>query len=321
VVHVQGVHRGDGNTASGTRFECVQPVGIASLTISIHFGYNPPSGDRRLEPVRAASYRDDLDRVLNVVEPSFDSVWISDHFMTAERFRLEAWTLLTWIASRRPSLDLGTIVLGASYRHPPLLAKMAASLQHLMDGRLIFGYGAGWAEDEYRAYGYEYPPARKRIEQLDEALTVIKALWAGGPVDYDGRWFRLQGAICEPHWWNGLHHPLPVLRQRMEQLDRACEAVGRDPVTLRRSAYLTVFLDRDAQRARRAAGDRLEGEAPPFAGDPSGLIDHLATLERIGIDACQLVFAGFPATDDIELFVERVLPAFRSSSAADPERQ
>src|SRR5262245_45788083 len=306
--------------------------------MSIHFGYNPPSGDRRLEPVRAVSYRADLDRVLDVVARTFDSVWVSDHFMTAERFRLEAWTLLTWIASRYPALDLGTIVLGASYRHPPLLAKMAASLQHLMDGRLIFGYGAGWAEDEYRAYGYDYPPARERIEQLDEALTVIKALWAGGSVDFEGRWLRLEGAICEPHpdpppivmvggegrrtmdvavrhadWWNGLHHPASVLREQMSQLDRACETVGRDPATLRRSTYLTLFLDRDATRARQAAGDRLESEAPPFAGDPSALVDHLGTLERIGIDAFQLVFAGFPATDDIELFVDRVMPAFRQA--------
>jgi alkanesulfonate monooxygenase SsuD/methylene tetrahydromethanopterin reductase-like flavin-dependent oxidoreductase (luciferase family) len=78
----------------------------------VHFGYNPPSGDRRLEPVVPATYRDDLDRVLGIVEPVFDSVWVSDHFMTEDRFRLEAWTLLTWIAARRPALSLGTIVLG-----------------------------------------------------------------------------------------------------------------------------------------------------------------------------------------------------------------
>jgi alkanesulfonate monooxygenase SsuD/methylene tetrahydromethanopterin reductase-like flavin-dependent oxidoreductase (luciferase family) len=307
----------------------------------IHFGYNPPSGDRGLEPVNASTYRDDLDRVLGVVESVFDSVWVSDHFMTADRFRLEAWTLLTWIAARRPALSLGTIVLGASYRHPPLLAKMAASLQQLMDGRLLFGYGAGWAEDEYRAYGYDYPPARVRIEQLDEALTAIKALWTGGPVDFDGRWLRLEGAICEPHpdpppvvmvggegrrtmevaarhadWWNCLHRPEPVLRERLSQLDRVCEQIGRDPAMLRRTMYLTVFLDADARAARRAAGPRLESDAPPFAGSPAQLVDHLSALQGLGFDAFQLVFARFPDTGDIELFVEDVLPAFRSSGRA-----
>jgi alkanesulfonate monooxygenase SsuD/methylene tetrahydromethanopterin reductase-like flavin-dependent oxidoreductase (luciferase family) len=309
----------------------------------VHFGYNPPSGDRRLEPVVPATYRDDLDRVLGIVEPVFDSVWVSDHFMTEDRFRLEAWTLLTWIAARRPALSLGTIVLGASYRHPPLLAKMAASLQHLLDGRLIFGYGAGWAEDEYRAYGYEYPPARVRIDQLDEALSVIKALWTGHPVDFDGRWFRLEGAICEPHpdppplvmvggegrrtmevaarhadWWNCLHRPLPALRERLERLDRACEQAGRDPMSLRRSMYLTVYLASDGAAARRAAGARVESDAPAFAGEPSELIDHLSGLEELGLDAFQLVFARFPEVDDIELFAERVLPAFRTGARGAP---
>ena len=89
------------------------------------------------------------------------------------------------------------------------------------------------------------------------------------------------------------------------------EAVGRDPAGLRRSTYLTVFLDRDADRARQAAGTRLESDAPPFAGDPAGMVDHLGALQGLGIDAFQLVFAGFPATDDIELFVDRVVPVFR----------
>jgi alkanesulfonate monooxygenase SsuD/methylene tetrahydromethanopterin reductase-like flavin-dependent oxidoreductase (luciferase family) len=213
---------------------------------------------------------------------------------------------------------------------------MAASLQHLLDGRLIFGYGAGWAEDEYRAYGYDYPPASTRIDQLDEALTVIKALWAGGPVDHHGRWFQLEGAICEPHpeplpvvmvggegrrtmdvaarqadWWNCLHRPVQALRERLEQLDRACERVGRDPVSLLRSMYLTVFLARDGDSARGAAGARLDSEHPPFAGDPAQLVDHLGRLRELGFGAFQLVFAGFPDTADLELFAECVLPAFR----------
>jgi hypothetical protein len=75
--------------------------------------------------------------------------------------------------------------------------------------------------------------------------------------------------------------------------------------------YLTAFLDRDASGARARAGDRLDGDAPPFAGDPAGLVDHLAGLVELGIDAFQLVFPGWPSTDDLELFAERVEPAFR----------
>ena len=103
--------------------------------------------------------------------PAFESVWISDHFMTNDRYRLECWTLLTWIAARHPEPLLGTIVLANSYRHPALLAKMAASLQELSGGRLILGYGAGWAGDEYRGYGYPFPPLAQRIEEMAEAIT------------------------------------------------------------------------------------------------------------------------------------------------------
>ena len=80
--------------------------------------------------------------------------------MTEDRFRLECWTELTWLAARFPEPLLGTIVMANSYRHPALLAKMAASLQYLSGGRFILGYGAGWAEDEYRAYGFDFPSAR-----------------------------------------------------------------------------------------------------------------------------------------------------------------
>ena len=80
--------------------------------------------------------------------------------MTEDRFRLECWTELTWLAARFPGPLLGTIVMANSYRHPALLAKMAASLQYLSGGRFILGYGAGWAEDEYRAYGFDFPSAR-----------------------------------------------------------------------------------------------------------------------------------------------------------------
>ena len=164
----------------------------------IDVGYNPPAGDRRIEHVDPATYRRDLERVLDLAAPAFESVWVSDHLMTGDRYRLECWTLLTWIAARYPQPLLGTIVLANSYRHPPLLAKMAATLQELSEGRLVLGYGAGWAGDEYRAYGYEFPPTRTRIEQMVEGIEVLRALWAGGPVTYAGRHYRLEDAVAVP---------------------------------------------------------------------------------------------------------------------------
>jgi alkanesulfonate monooxygenase SsuD/methylene tetrahydromethanopterin reductase-like flavin-dependent oxidoreductase (luciferase family) len=300
------------------------------------FGYNPPTGNRLIERVDPATFTADLDRVLRVAAPAFESIWVSDHFMTEDRFRLECWTQLTWIAARFPEPMLGTIVLANSYRHPPLLAKMAASLQHLSGGRLILGYGAGWVEDEYRAYGYDFPPIRTRIEQMVEGIEVIRALWTGGPVSYDGRHYRLEDALAVPvpqpvppimiggdgekltmravalhaDWWNAMSRPMDVLRRKVAALEGHCDAVGRDPASIVRTITFVTYLDTDAAAARRVAGPRLEGETVAFAGDPAAMIDHLATLVELGFEHVQLVFPGFPGTADMELFLERVRPAF-----------
>ena len=300
------------------------------------FGYNPPTGNRLMERVDPATFTTDLDRVLGVAAPNFESLWVSDHFMTENRFRLECWTQLTWIAARFPQPLLGTIVMANSYRHPPLLAKMAASLQHLSGGRIILGYGAGWVEEEYRAYGYEFPPIRTRIEQMVEGIEVIRALWTGGPVTYEGQHYRLTDALAVPvpqptppimiggdgekltlravaehaDWWNAMSRPMDVLRRKIAALEGHCDAVGRDPATVVRTITFVAFLEKDGATARRAAGPRLEGETVAFAGDPAAMIDHLATLAELGFEHVQLVFPGFPGTADMELFLERVRPAF-----------
>src|SRR5437016_3232152 len=131
----------------------------------VDFGYNPPSGTRGIEQFPPQTFVRDLQNALDIASQSFSSLWVSDHLMTVEPFRMDVWTQLTWIAARYPSQMLGTIVLANNYRHPPLMAKMAASLQAFSRGRLILGYGAGWHEPEYRAYGYAFPSARVRIEQ------------------------------------------------------------------------------------------------------------------------------------------------------------
>ena len=302
----------------------------------LQFGYHPPAGDRGIERVDPETFLTDLDRILTVAAPAFESVWISDHFMTNDKYRLECWTLLTWIAARHPEPLLGTIVLANSYRHPPLLAKMAASLQALSGGRLILGYGAGWAGDEYRGYGYPFPPLAQRIEEMAEAIDLIRLLWQGGPVSFAGRHYRLEDALCNPapdppppimiggdgerftlravaeraDWWNTLHRAPDVLRRRVALLEEHCAAVGRDPRSMTRSIVLTAFLRRDGAVARRLAGDRVDGEAPVFAGDPAALRDHLESLAELGFEHIQLVFPDFPGTEDLDLFLADVRPAF-----------
>ncbi|HEV8639281.1 MAG TPA: LLM class flavin-dependent oxidoreductase [Chloroflexota bacterium] len=303
----------------------------------IEFGYNPPTGDRRLERVEPKTFLRDLQHVLDVASQHFSSLWVSDHHMTADRYRLECWTQLTWIAARFPGPRLGTVVMANSYRHPPFLAKMAASLQVFSHGRFILGYGAGWAEEEYRAYGYDFPPARVRIAQMVEGIQVMRALWTQAPATFEGAYYRVKDAYCEPRpdpappvmvggdgeryllravaehadWWLPYSRQRDVLRRKIEVLKQHCRDVGRDYETIRKAYSPIVYLDRDRAAAERRAGAALERENPAFAGDPAALRDFLSELVDLGFDHFPLVFPNFPETDDMELFVDEVLPAFR----------
>jgi alkanesulfonate monooxygenase SsuD/methylene tetrahydromethanopterin reductase-like flavin-dependent oxidoreductase (luciferase family) len=251
-------------------------------------------------------------------------------------FRMDVWTQLTWIAARYPAQMLGTIVIANSYRHPPLLAKMAASLQAFSRGRLILGYGAGWLEREYRAYGYEFPTARVRIEQMVEGLAIMRAMWTKSPATFHGAHYQIEDAYCEPRpdpppivmiggdgeqrtlravaehadWWNTVMRPPPMLRHKVEVLDQHCRDVGRDPASVRRTITRTLYLAETRAEAERLAGPKMEQDTPPFAGEPAALIDHLHELSELGFDLFQLVFARFPDPTDLRLFVDKVLPAF-----------
>jgi alkanesulfonate monooxygenase SsuD/methylene tetrahydromethanopterin reductase-like flavin-dependent oxidoreductase (luciferase family) len=223
-----------------------------------------------------------------------------------------------------------------NYRPPALMAKMAASLQAFSRGRLILGYGAGWHEPEYRAYGYEFPSARVRIAQMVEGLLVMKAMWSQSPASFKGEYYQIEDAYCEPRpeppppimiggdgeqltlravaehadWWNALMRPLPVLRHKIDVLDGHCRAVGRDPATVRRTITRTVYLKRTRAEAEAWAGDKLQADNPPFAGEPAALVEHLQELSELGFDLFQMVFAGFPDTSDMKLFADEVLPKF-----------
>lgn len=303
----------------------------------IEFGFAVPPGDREMGRIDRATFAADLDRLMLVAGRVFDSIWVSDHLMEGDRYRIEPWTQLTWLAARVPRVRLGHSVLANSYRHPALLAKMAASIQALSGGQFVLGYGAGWLEEEYRAYGYPFPPTRQRIAQMDEALRLIKAFWTGGPVTFEGEWYRAEGAYCEPRpdpippimiggsgeryllravaehadWWLSYADRPQVQERKIAALADHCRAVGRDPASIRKAVPWTVYLHRDRAAARRWAGDAVEGDRPAFAGDPAALRDRIHEAIGLGFDMVQLRFAGLMDSADVELFADEVLPAFR----------
>ncbi|GBC73517.1 Alkanesulfonate monooxygenase [archaeon HR04] len=147
----------------------------------------------------------------------FNSLWAYDHFIPYKEYRpfigrpmLECWTLLSYIAGMTSKARIGQVVTCNSYRNPALLAKMASTLDYISNGRLEFGIGAGWYEEEYISYGYQFPSARARIEQLDEALNIIRAMWVDETCTFHGRYYNVINAVNYPKPLQKPHPPIMV---------------------------------------------------------------------------------------------------------------
>src|SRR5437016_7720652 len=156
-----------------------------------------------VSPAAGWSYQEICDVAQLAEKSGFDSFWVSDHFFggpggTPDRNCLEAWTLLAALARDTTKIRLGVLVAAIQYRNPALQAKMAAGVDHMSGGRLEFGVGAGWKEEEYRAYGYEYPEVPTRITQLVETLEICTRLWTEPRATYRGKHYRIEPALCSP---------------------------------------------------------------------------------------------------------------------------
>src|SRR5437016_7808694 len=193
-----------------------------------------------------------VDEGFKIIDGHFDSGWFTDHLQYDANPVLEGWTTLTYFMGLYPHLNFGHTVLSQSFRNPALLAKMGATLQYVSQGRFILGMGTGWKEDEYQAYGYNFPSARVRIEQLEEALQIIKALWHQEQVTFQGKHYQVANAYCEPKpdpypiilvggsksrilrvvarhadWWNVSWTGISSYRPQVQECEQACDEVGR----------------------------------------------------------------------------------------------
>jgi F420-dependent oxidoreductase-like protein len=207
----------------------------------------------------------------------FESGWTFDHFYPIFSDHtgpcLEGWVTLTALAQATTRLRLGTLVTGNVYRHPAVLANMAATLDIVSGGRLELGLGAGWNEEECAAYGIELPPLRERFDRFDEACEIILSLLANETTDYDGKHYRLTAARCEPKPVQRPHPPLcigglgekrtlrtvarlaqhwnlpgggpEVFKQKHDVLAAHCAEIGRDPAEITTSVHIRLPKDGD----------------------------------------------------------------------------
>jgi probable F420-dependent oxidoreductase len=272
----------------------------------------------------------------------YDALWLDDHFWfpgAPDEDHLEVWTALSALAMATRRLTLGPLVLCQSYRSPGLVAKMAASLAAVSSGRLVLGLGAGWMEEEYRAYGIDLPTPRERIDQLGEYLEVLRRLWSDERASFDGRYHGLVEAPCRPkpdrlpiilggagerllalvaRYADGWNCPNPAWRElahKRSVLERHCAAIGRDPSEIEVSEQVLVVVGRspaEVRRERERAEQKLGGFAR-FDGDchvgtPAEVAEALLARLELGVRAFAVMFGDFGSDDQIELFATEVLP-------------
>lgn len=278
----------------------------------------------------------------------FHSVWFVDHMWSRglpDFEHLEAWTLMSAIAAVTERIGIGTLVLCNSYRSPALLAKMAASLDNVSGGRLVLGLGAGWMEEEHLAYGYPFPSPRIRIEQLDEALCIIKLLLTEPRASFQGKYYAIDAAVNNPKpvqkprppiliggagekrllrvvaehadIWNCPNSAAPLLPQKLEVLKRHCGAIGRDPQTIEVSEQSIMVLGSNQQDlrnkvqfAKQAFGATFDIDKTALCGTPDQLIEAIESRSRQGVSFFTTLFGDMNQPETLELFASKVAPAF-----------
>ncbi len=276
-----------------------------------------------------------VEKSLEMVAGHFDSVWLTDHLQFRDEPLFEGWTALTYQAALHPQFKFGHAVLAQSFRNPALLAKMSATLQYLTTGRFILGIGAGWKEDEYTAYGYDFPTAGQRLGELEESLQIINALWREKQATIEGKYYRVVNAYCEPKpeplppiviggtkprilrliaryadWWNVSGVGIDNYRFFVQESERACEDVGRDPKTLRRTWFGRCLCAPTEEAVQALNVDHLTTDRA-FVGTPEQVIAQMRAFVDLGVDYFMFTNGGFPHLTTLEMLIKEVLPAFK----------
>lgn len=249
----------------------------------------------------------------------FDSLWLGDHLIYREPDEpatgpWEAWSTMAAIAAVTSSVKLGPLVASTSFHSPAMLAKKAAAIDEISNGRFILGLGAGWNETEYRAFGFAYD---RRVSRFEEAFTIIRRLLAGECLDFDGKYYSVEACellpkslraggpplmvgsngprmlrITLPHvqiwnaWYAWYGNRLEGLRRELEGIDEAAVAVGRNPRDIARTTALLLQLPGGKGRAH---GDEERGGSPPYKGSPEEIAGVLSQYAEAGIAQVQLV--------------------------------
>jgi len=295
-------------------------------------------------PQAGMSFKALADRAAQAEKLGYHSLWLVDHFWNRgipDADCLESTAVMSGIAARTEKLRIGTLVLCNSFRNPALLAKSLTTIDHVSNGRLEIGLGAGWMDEEYRGYGYDFPTMGTRLRQLEEGLHVMKLLFSEKQATFKGRYYSLDNAYNNPKPVQSPHPPITIggsgekvmlkivakhadrwncpagyknFESKLGVLKDHCTAVGRDIKSINISEQLLVCIGADeaAVEDKWKVASRLK----PFSitgikGTPAQLIEQLKNRIKMGITTFTIFFSDFAPPATLELFAKEVIPAFK----------
>jgi F420-dependent oxidoreductase-like protein len=314
--------------------------------MTVKFGVNTGQANTTWEELR--EFWQELDR-----DSNFDHLWLVDHFvpgaggaMGADGPHFEGWTTLAALATATERVRIGTLVTGNTYRHPAVLAKMATTVDHISNGRLEFGLGAGWHEYEHQVYGIPFHTVRERLERLDEAAHLIKMLWTEDRPRFEGKYYPLHEPPYNPP---NVQQPHPLfliggggekrtlrtvaryadvanvqgtpeqVRHKFDVLAQHCRDIGRDPGDIRRTIQVMLFLNEDQAFQQRVVqgvmafrgGSEEDARRSVLMGSVDDVRAGVQAFIDAGVEGIYL--QQFPRThrESLLRFSKEVVPAFR----------
>lgn len=277
----------------------------------------------------------------------FDSLWVYDHFHNvprpAEEAVFECWTTVAAISQLTSTIRLGQMVGCNSYRNPGLLAKITSNIDVMSGGRLDWGIGAGWYEQEYRAYGYEFPKPKDRIGMLDETVQIVRSMWTEGETTFAGKYYDVRRAQCDPKPVQAPHPPIWIggggeqltlrvvakyadcsnfggvpetFEHKRDVLREHCRSIGRNPDEIRLTWSPEVFI-RPTEAEVEAAGSLAvwgqsveDWRANNLVGTPEQVAEKMRSYVELGCAGFIPWCSDYPDTQTLELLAT-IIPEVR----------
>jgi F420-dependent oxidoreductase-like protein len=293
-------------------------------------------------PLAGLGWKAVTERAARIENLGYHSIWVTDHFWNRglpQAEVLECTSAMSALSVATEKLRIGSLVLCNSFRNPGLLAKVLATVDNVSNGRVEIGLGAGWMEEEYRAYGYEFPSTGARLRQLDEGTQILKLLMTEKQTNFEGRYYKLTDAYCNPKPVQKPYPPITIggsgeklmlrivakhadrwncpagyrnFEHKLDVLKQHCQAVGRDINQINISEQLLVCIGANEAEVEEKwkISQRLPFWRTGIKGTPAQVVEHLRERVGKGIKFFTVIFGDMNSNQSIDLFAREVMPAF-----------